>query len=288
MAEKIIQLPGSSMRLALKMLNIVLAVVISLFCFITGQNSKNQSGKPVSLSRLAGTLVKGTAGEPEYGTLPLYGIVEPPVAKYGIPFAEFIFTGNVKTTGDKRPIKNIKITLQDTAQKATLDSAYSDEEGKFELNYSGNALRNTWLLKAEDTNNNSGNFKDKDTLITFPLDSLRNGGILGGKGSMTVDLLLEERSSLVHPKGNQLSMEVLQTSPRLENASVLFRYRLPTPESVQLAAFNARGRRIATIESAQRREGEHTVLWNPGRLDKGVYYFRLVAGEYVLIIKGTF
>ena len=110
MAEKIIKLPNIMALSILRITNSVLAVILSLFCFISGQAAKVAGSSGVTSVSIVDVLV-----EPDYGVTPLYGVVE-----YGMPWAEFIIDGSVKALSDENPIENTKITVMDESKTLVL------------------------------------------------------------------------------------------------------------------------------------------------------------------------
>jgi len=62
-------------------------------------------------------------------------------------------------------------------------------------------------------------------------------------------------------------------------------YSLPRPNVVRLAVFDAAGRLVRVLENGERPAGDYSVVWDGrdswgSRVDAGVYYCRLTAGEY--------
>ena len=80
-----------------------------------------------------------------------------------------------------------------------------------------------------------------------------------------------------------VSFALKQNYPNPFNPSTLIAYSIPRRSFVELAVFNLLGERVATLESAMRGAGEHSVVWD-GRDDSGesvasgVYLYRLTAG----------
>jgi hypothetical protein len=56
---------------------------------------------------------------------------------------------------------------------------------------------------------------------------------------------------------------------------------LAVGSDVDLSIYNVLGQKVATLVSGKQKAGLHTVEWDAGGLASGVYYYRLVAGEYV-------
>jgi hypothetical protein len=56
-------------------------------------------------------------------------------------------------------------------------------------------------------------------------------------------------------------------------------YSLPTTSDVSLSVYDIAGRHLSTLVNEQRAAGVHTVQWSHGALSKGIYFYRLRAGE---------
>ena len=83
-----------------------------------------------------------------------------------------------------------------------------------------------------------------------------------------------------------------QNFPNPFNPATTIRYWLPEPAMIRLAAYDAAGRKVATVATGARDRGEHATHWlardDHGRpLSAGVYYLRLSAGQGSRTIKAT-
>ncbi|MFO7653303.1 MAG: FlgD immunoglobulin-like domain containing protein, partial [Candidatus Krumholzibacteriia bacterium] len=83
-----------------------------------------------------------------------------------------------------------------------------------------------------------------------------------------------------------------QNFPNPFNPATMIRFWLESPTEIRLAAFNAAGRKVATIATGARAGGGHEIRWQArddrGRpLSAGVYYLRLTAGNASRTIKAT-
>lgn len=82
------------------------------------------------------------------------------------------------------------------------------------------------------------------------------------------------------------TFEMAQNYPNPFNPSTTIRYGLPQASQVQLNVYDLRGQKIVTLIAGQQSAGWHTVQWNGlndsgQQVSTGVYFYRLVAGEYV-------
>jgi len=81
-----------------------------------------------------------------------------------------------------------------------------------------------------------------------------------------------------------LSLE--QNYPHPFNPSTVFEFYLPVKSHVSLAIFNPLGQKVAELIDKDFPPGSHEVVWegtasNRDRVATGLYFYRLVAGNYV-------
>jgi hypothetical protein len=55
---------------------------------------------------------------------------------------------------------------------------------------------------------------------------------------------------------------------------------LPKQTQVRLEVFNVLGQLIATLLDEERAPGRYSVTWEAGNKPAGVYFYRLLAGDY--------
>ena len=66
-----------------------------------------------------------------------------------------------------------------------------------------------------------------------------------------------------------------QNDPNPFRHSTLLRYRLPRAGPANLSLYDLAGARVATLADGPQAAGEHSVVFVPGRLSSGVYFFVL-------------
>ncbi len=93
-------------------------------------------------------------------------------------------------------------------------------------------------------------------------------------------------------EGRLARFAMAQNSPNPFNPSTTIRYDLPAPGRVELAVYNAAGRRVANLIDGDLEPGGHTATWNgvdeAGRpVASGVYFFRLTHGGESVTRKGV-
>jgi len=68
--------------------------------------------------------------------------------------------------------------------------------------------------------------------------------------------------------------------PNPFNTSTTIEYELKQPETIRVTFYNQFGKQMEVIEESQS-QGLNKVVWIPGTLSDGIYYYRLKAGEQV-------
>ncbi len=72
-----------------------------------------------------------------------------------------------------------------------------------------------------------------------------------------------------------------QNYPNPFNPSTSILYDIGQRSFVTLKVYDVLGREVATVVNARKPAGEYTVEWNAANLPSGVYFYRLVAGDFV-------
>lgn len=151
------------------------------------------------------------------------------------------------------------------------------------------------LLWAEDeivwyANNGGGNFGEPH-VVTNPFqnpDAVYCAD-LDNDGDQDIITL----SSKIGNSGMMITVTLLPNYPNPFNPTTTIRYGLPEASQVQLTVYDLRGEKVAMLIAGQQSAGWHSMQWN-GRDDfrqqvsTGVYFYRLVAGEFVKMRKMVF
>ena len=80
--------------------------------------------------------------------------------------------------------------------------------------------------------------------------------------------------------------ELSQNYPNPFNPSTTIKYALPSAVSVSMVIYDINGKQVAELVNNRQNAGTYTVTWN-GKNDhgapvsSGVYYCRIIAGDYV-------
>ena len=69
--------------------------------------------------------------------------------------------------------------------------------------------------------------------------------------------------------------------PNPFNPSTIINFSIPTDGAVSLLVYNMQGREVSTLIDTKMSAGYHAVAWNASSLSSGIYFLKMVAGEYV-------
>jgi hypothetical protein len=76
-----------------------------------------------------------------------------------------------------------------------------------------------------------------------------------------------------------------QNYPNPFNPSTTIDFSLPKPDFVELKVYNILGKEVSTIVSKKLKQGNHTYQFDGKNLASGIYYYQLLAGEYIEVKK---
>ena len=86
----------------------------------------------------------------------------------------------------------------------------------------------------------------------------------------------------ISEQGSRLlkSFFLSQNYPNPFNPLTTINYELPITNYVELNVFNLLGQKVATLVDKKQPAGRHQVEWDASKMASGVYYYKLVAGEF--------
>lgn len=268
MAKKIIRLPGRMSMMLLRLIGAAVTFLFTFFVYASGQIIQTTSK---GLAKADSTIVV-----PAYGITPLYGII----VWYGPASAQFTIKGTLKSLSDNATIEGIKVTVKDTATKATIDSAVTADDGSFYMTFFQAPGFNTWILEAQDIDGaQNGSFQNKDTLISVPAGS-------GWPDTVTVELYLQKLSQAVNPAGPGSSPTAMSMRAwRSANGAIEMRYALPAQVQVRMALYGATGRLIREIFDRSESAGIHDYHLETTGLSAGIYFLKLQTESHTAITR---
>ena len=120
---------------------------------------------------------------------------------------------------------------------------------------------------AEDTNG------DLDTLVYAKINGKEYGTF--------VDTPINETFLSSHPS----SFRLYQNYPNPFNPTTIIRYKLTHSGPVRLAVYNVTGQKVSMLVDTRQTAGVHQAIFNASQLASGVYFYRLQAGDKVLVKK---
>lgn len=75
--------------------------------------------------------------------------------------------------------------------------------------------------------------------------------------------------------------DLWENYPNPFNPSTQIRYTLGMESTVTLKIYDILGNEIATLVNGRKQAGEHTVTWNARNVPSGVYFYTIMAGEFI-------
>ena len=105
--------------------------------------------------------------------------------------------------------------------------------------------------------------------------------IIVGNGFNTFGL---NRIATLIPEGYILS----QAYPNPFNPVTTLGFALPIETEVSISVYNLQGREIISLVNGNMAAGYHQVVWNADSHSSGMYFVKMIAGEYVNIQKLMF
>jgi photosystem II stability/assembly factor-like uncharacterized protein len=113
--------------------------------------------------------------------------------------------------------------------------------------------------------------------ISFPDE--RNGYMVGRNGALFK--FNQEILSVGSEMNNDLHYALQQNFPNPFNGTTSISYELQKRTKVSIIVYDLLGRKIETLVDTEQQEGSHSIQWNSGNASSGVYFYRLIADEFV-------
>ena len=81
-------------------------------------------------------------------------------------------------------------------------------------------------------------------------------------------------------KVSVLKEHKLKNYPNPFGSTTTFYYEIPKADFVTITVYNTVGQIVTSLVNEERGAGNHTVQWNAANVEPGVYFYKIVAGEY--------
>jgi len=296
MAKKIFYLSFSLSRGVLRMCSTVLTMIFVLFCYVSGQvtrvTSQKEGKNPGAFTVMKGILTNTIADiAPDYGIEPLYGIIpDYGVAEYGMPYATYGLQGTVTSREDGAKLDGVAVSLVDTSSKEILDTDTTDQDGYFELQ-AENVLpmSNVWFVKVTGKNVAGIQYSDDDTLVSIPVDSLKNGdGWYAGEAEATVDIALEKALGVFDADFDKNQKARLQPIIRADKGYLSIQFPVNLSAELQLNLYNGSGKLVKRLYRGTM-GSQNTINLNTRGLSRGTYFIQFAVPDeaYAAVSKVT-
>jgi hypothetical protein len=79
--------------------------------------------------------------------------------------------------------------------------------------------------------------------------------------------------------------ELTQNYPNPFNPSTIIQYSLKERSSVELVLYDILGRQVDILVNEEQDAGYYKINFNAGHLASGIYFYRILAGEYTEVKK---
>ena len=132
-------------------------------------------------------------------------------------------------------------------------------------------------------NNHNENIVDTDTIYT--LNSQFGSINPAFYDAWDYDLRKPKLPTSVFDADKPLVYELAQNYPNPFNPTTKIEYSIPLQSQVELKVYNVVGQEVATLVNEVQKSGIHNVKFSASNFASGVYFYRLVAGNFVSVKK---
>lgn len=132
-----------------------------------------------------------------------------------------------------------------------------------------------WSSAAETSNNENTLIIHSGRIANLYLQEFKARYIEAG-GSEDIILGIERAG-----EGTPETFRLNQNYPNPFNPSTIISYQLPMNSHVTLKVYDVLGREVRTLVNGRQAAGDHSVTFDVSNLPSGVYFYRIVAGNFV-------
>jgi hypothetical protein len=133
-------------------------------------------------------------------------------------------------------------------------------------------------------------FRERLTRYSYPIDTIRYIGstnfditqiplVIPSKAFYQSEC--KEQVGVLKGTGIPNNYSLSQNYPNPFNPLTQITYSMPKTTDVTIKIYDLLGREIATLVNEKKQAGDYKVTWNAEGLASGVYFYRMVAGEYI-------
>jgi len=113
-----------------------------------------------------------------------------------------------------------------------------------------------------------------DEIVEYTETILFTNNMVVGDGFNTFGLSRE-----VTPLPTEFSLD--RAYPNPFNPTTTLSFAIPVDSEVSISIYNLQGREVVSLIDANMDAGYHSVVWNANSHSSGVYFVKMIAGEYV-------
>jgi hypothetical protein len=120
-----------------------------------------------------------------------------------------------------------------------------------------------------------------ETPVAIAVDNLKNVYV-SGSGNGDYMTIKYNQLTGIQPISNKIpdSYRLEQNFPNPFNPRTIIRFQIKDSRFVSLKVYDILGREIETLVNEIQKPGEYEVSFDAGKLSSGIYFYRLIAGEY--------
>ena len=130
-------------------------------------------------------------------------------------------------------------------------------------------------------------YQSKNTILAFNMggENISSGTLLEYEGDLSI-----ESTIIADSYGNGVIAELkviadkyslLNIYPNPFNPVTSVNFTLPIESEISLEVYNLQGRMVELLASGNMQPGQHSITWNADSHSSGVYFVKMVAGDYV-------
>jgi hypothetical protein len=217
--------------------------------------------------------------------------------------ADYIELSSVSVRRDKFAINNLPryfgIPIEIPLEVNVFENGYSVSKP---LNFEFNDFQNIpsgWSIYIIDKETNTVMLIEEGSIITFNFEGL-NSRMAPNANNKSKAIITDKAA----PDGSRFSLRIepgydaidnnlptkfqlSQNYPNPFNPETSIKFELPIQSDVSLIIYDLLGREVTALVSSELEAGTHTYRWNASNLASGIYIYRLVSRNNVLIKKMT-